>query len=35
MEFQKGSFKNDESKKVLEIDVEKEVGIFFQLKFFG
>ena len=29
MEFQKGSFKADKSKNVLEIDVEKDGGIFF------
>ena len=29
MEFQKGSLKNDKSKNLLEIDVEKDGGIFF------
>jgi hypothetical protein len=29
MEFKKGSFKNNKSKNLLEIDVEKDGGIFF------
>ena len=33
--FKKVLFKNDKSKKVLEIDVEKGGGIFFSIKFFG
>ena len=33
--FKKVLLKNDESKKVLEIDVEKGGGIFFSIKFLG
>ena len=32
--FKKVLFKNDKSKKVLEIDVEKDGGIFFSIKIF-
>ena len=33
--FKKELLKNDKSKKVLEIDVEKDGGIFLNLNFFG
>ena len=34
LNFKKVLFKNDKSKKVLEIDVKKDGGIFFSIKIF-